>query len=220
MRTIASTTLLLLWACTCTSQETYTAVLTGSAVTRGGESNSSLASIATAEFTLLLDANTPEFTRLEYSLTAPDFDITGQRTADLLDDVTAVHLHTLTECATATCIAGDTAGTRHVLNIFGTPREDDADLSIDGSASTLRGIWDPSDANNLSPAPTAAPNEFLTELRSEQLFLMLHTREFPGGAIGGIIVPEPTSGSQALLAALTLVPLALGRRSTRPSDDF
>ena len=121
----------------------------------------------------------------------PEFDLDGTRTADLGDDVTAVHLHTLTECAAATCILGDTAGTKHVLNIYGNPRHDDADLAVDVANSTITGIWDPSDVNNLTPAPGLDPNDFLDELSSGQLFLMVHTREFPAGAVGGFLVPEP-----------------------------
>ena len=146
-----------LLAGTCAAQETFTAVLTSAKVIRGGESSSTDASIATADFTLEFDASDPASTRLNYSLTAPDFDFTGARTPELSDDVTAVHLHTLLECASPTCVAGDTAGTRHVLNIFGAPREDDADLFVDGEASTIRGTWDPSDANTLTPAPSADP---------------------------------------------------------------
>ena len=214
MSRLISIAILLLVADLCASKETFTANLTSSDVIRSGEVNAPIESTALANFVLLVDSENPEATRLEYALTAPDFDFTGLQTTELGDDVTAVHLHTLNECAAATCIAGDTAGTRHVLNIFGTPREDDADLMIDGALATIRGVWDSSDANNLSPAPTASPNDFLAELRDGRLFIMIHTREFPAGAIGGVLVPEPSSGLSILLLGLLLSHF-VGRRSNR-----
>ena len=195
----------------CLSQ-TFTATLTGEQVIRGGVPGAALPQQAFGEFELVTVEGDAAATKLSYALTAPDFDFDGTRTPELNDDVTAVHLHTLTDCAAATCIPGDTAGTTHVLNVFGAPREDDADLVIDSAESVIRGVWDPSDANALTPAPTADPNDFLNELANGQLFIMIHTREFPAGAIGGVLVPEPTSFGIAASAGLLVLFARVGRR--------
>lgn len=199
--------------------QTFTATLTGEQVVRGGEAGPTLPWTAFAEFELVTNADDPGSTSLNYSLFAPDFDFDGLRTADLSDDVTAVHLHTLTDCVDSRCIPGDTAGTKHVLNIFGAPREDDADLVIESAESLIRGIWDPADANMLTPAPTADPNDLLDELRNGQLFIMIHTRAFPTGAIGGVLVPEPsTFGSVAFWGLLLLSRQASSQRDSRRKD--
>ena len=83
-------------------------------------------------------------------------------------------------------------------------RQDDADIQLDLASSTISGIWDPSDVNSLTPAPGLDPNDFLNELANGQLFLMVHTRAFPAGAVGGFIVPEPSTGQLAFMALVIL----------------
>ena len=141
-----------------------------------------------------------------------DFDIDGSKTPDLGDDITAIHLHTLTECAAATCSIGDTAGTKHVLNIFGAPRADDADLSVNVAMSQVSGVWDPSDVNTLTPAPGQDPNDYLAELANGQLFIMVHTREFPAGAVGGVLLPEPPGAHSVAAGAVFFVLTGWRRR--------
>jgi len=190
--------------------QSFNSTLVGDNVIRGGEVISDETDLAFATFELTTDAQDDSLTQLTYEILLESFDIDGTRTANLGDDVTAIHLHTLTECVQPTCIEGDSAGTRHVLNIFGNPRQDDTDIQIDVGSSTIRGIWDPSDVNSLTPAPGQDPNDFLDELTNGELFLMVHTREFPSGAVGGFIVPEP---STARLAVSALALLGLMRRS-------
>lgn len=180
--------------------QSFSSTLVGSNVVLGGEVISDETEMAFATFELITDPQDDSLTQLIYEINLDSFDIDGTRTADLGDDVTAIHLHTLTECVQPTCIAGDSAGTKHVLNIFGSPRQDDADIQIEIGSSTIRGIWDPSDVNSLSPAPGQDPNDFLSELAEGNLFLMVHTRQLPSGAVGGFIVPEPSSATLALVA--------------------
>lgn len=180
--------------------QTFTATLTGPGVIKGGTMISTEPAISTATFELTTVAGAPDATELAYSLSVSAFDIDGTKTADLGDDITAVHLHTLTDCAAPTCVSGDTAGTKHVLNIFGVPREDDSQLAVDLTTSTISGIWDPTDVNALSPAPGQNPNDYLDELANRQLFIMIHTRDFSAGAVGGILVPEPGAGPLAWMA--------------------
>jgi hypothetical protein len=173
-------------------------------VISAGQPISTETSTAQAQFQLHFADGMPELTRIDYSIDVSEFDLDGTKTPDLTDDITAIHLHTLNECVSATCIAGDTAGTKHVLNIFGVPREDDADLSLVPAESLISGSWDPTDANELTPAPSVDPNDFLGELSRGELFLMIHTRGNPAGAVGGRVVPEPTAGALSIGAMLGL----------------
>ena len=195
--------------------QTYTADLTGSGVIKSGDLISTTTATATASFQLVTAPGNPSATALSYVLSLDDFDIDGTKTPDLGDDITAIHLHTLTECAAATCLPGDTAGTKHVLNIFGVPREDDADLSIDLAMSQVSGVWDPTDANELTPAPGQDPNDYLDELVNGQLFIMVHTREFSAGAAGGVLIPEPASAHAMVLGTLMCFLAGWRRRRIR-----
>lgn len=199
------------------SGQDFSAAMTHAGVIAAGEVVSSEPATAFATFQLTTGAETDD-TTLAYQIVVDAFDIDGTKTPELGDDITAIHLHTLTECAAASCVPGDTAGTLHVLNIFGVPREDDADLSIDVAAATISGVWDPSDANELTPAPSKDPNDYLTQLASQELFLMVHTRDFPGGAVGGVVLPEPSTLSLCGLCALGV--LCTRRRDLRRLDSW
>ena len=173
------------------SAETFSFPLVADQVIAGGEATSTETSTADAVMTLITQAGDPSATKIDYEISLSAFDVDGSKTPDLNDDVTAIHLHTVTECASATCVPGDTAGTLHVLNLFGVPREDDADLVVDVANSLVSGSWDPTDANMLTPAPTFDPNDYLDGWANGELFLMVHTRGNPSGAVGGFVVPEP-----------------------------
>lgn len=130
------------------------------------------------------------FIQLEGVSLKPDL---TQRTQP--QDVNKIHLH-----------FGE-AGSNgpHVLNIFGLPSEDDDDLVIDFEAGTLSGTWDNSDAINPETGElfdqsgmgtTKLLSNFIDELLGNQLYIQVHTVEFPDpGAIRGQIagVPEPSS---------------------------
>ncbi|MEO1497861.1 MAG: CHRD domain-containing protein [Planctomycetota bacterium] len=124
------------------------------------------------------------------------------------DDITALHIHDTTGVA-------HSAGTPHVLNIFGFPSEDDPQMVFDANASRVTGEWDDAD---LTPpglphagnpmANSATLSSMLVALDAGELFLMLHTGSpnalpgTPGITIGGRIVPipEPTTPWLALVA--------------------
>ena len=111
------------------------------------------------------------------------------------EDVDKIHLH----------FGEAGANGPHVLNIFGLPSEDDDDLMIDFDAGTISGTWEDSDAINPETGelfdPTAMGttkllSNFVDEIFTNQLYIQVHTLEFPGsGAIRGQItgVPEPSS---------------------------
>ena len=176
---------------------TFQANLVADNVIAGGSPGSASTATGTASFVLEYDAANPSATTLSYDIQIVGADLDGSQTPDLNDDITAIHLHDLNTCMATSCVPGDSAGTLHTLNIFGMPRNDDADMMFFPADGRVTGLWDASDANNLMPAPSFAPEEFVDELKSGELFLMLHTREFSSGAFGGQLVPEP--GSAALL---------------------
>ncbi len=172
---------------------------------------------AVADFVLTYDPGDPAATSLSYDIQFNGLDIAPSDGLNLLDDVTAIHIHDTSVCVNAAfCgdgfggqIPGSTAGTRHVLNIFGAPRADDADVEVFADAERVIGRWDPSDANNLTPAPTQsiADPAILDLLFAGKLALMVHTNLVGSGEIGGFLVqvPEPRATSLALAAVGILI---------------
>lgn len=169
-----------------------TATLTNADVIVGGANGSTSPLSGTARFLLTWNPDDPANTMVSYEIKL-DADLDGTQTADLNDDVTAIHFHDVNVCVADSCVPGDTAGTLHVLNTFGVPRNDDADMQFFPSAGEVTGLWDAADANTLTPAPSFAPGTVLDQILNGETFVMVHTRKFPGGAFGGFIVPEPTS---------------------------
>jgi hypothetical protein len=163
-----------------------------------------------AEFVLTHDLAAPELTTLSYEIHLFDLDLDGLQTPGVgneADDVTAIHLHDVNHCVMHDCMPGDTAGTLHVLNIFGVPRggDDDDDMMFDPSAGLVTGLWENTDADSTAmPAPTLPVSDVVDLLASGDVFLMLHTNGFPHGAIGGFVtqIPEPTAATLAALAAM------------------
>ena len=161
-----------------------------------------------AEFTLTQVDGDPTQNTMEYFIQFENVDLNGAQTPDPLDDITALHIHDTTSCAVPQCREGDTAGTTHLLNIFGLPRLDDFDIVVDPVASTISGVWDDGDATPGLPVPTLPLSDpaVLEVLLNEQAALFVHTNEVPSAAAGGslTIVPEPSS----LLLLVSLLSLA------------
>ena len=192
-------TLVFLWSPIVSAESReLTATLTNAGVIAAGANASTSTSSGTARFLLTWDPADRANAMMSYELKL-DADLDGSQTPDLNDDVTAIHFHDINVCVAEGCLPGDTAGTLHVLNTFGVPRNDDADMQFFPSTGEVTGLWDASDANNLTPAPSVAPGDVLDQILNGETFVMVHTREFPGGAFGGVIVPEPTSYSLMLL---------------------
>lgn len=102
----------------------------------------------------------------------------------------------------------------HALNIFGLPRQDDADLFVSPDGTWLRGVWDNGD-RNFGPDGIYDPSDSLgfgaafVELFEGDLYLQVHTRQFnlpDTGELRGRIgpVPEPTPGLLLMITALLL----------------
>jgi len=178
-------------------------------------------STATAVAKLILSRDTadPEATTLSYDIQFSGLDVSPTDGANLFDDVTAIHFHDTTVCANASLcgdgmggkLPGATAGTRHVLNILGAPRNDDANIEIYPDEERVAGLWDASDANDLTPAPSQsiADPAILELLLTGKLAVMVHTNLVPSGEIGGFVLPVPEP------SAVTLLVAAIGVFATR-----
>jgi hypothetical protein len=152
--------------------------------------------------------------RLHYSIALAGLDLEPV-VANRVDqnDVIGIHMHYF--------VSGVTGP--HILNIFGVPDEEDADLVVDYENDTLSGTYDISDAtldpNTGEPYPqfffitTKIIDDWIDELVTNQLYLAVHTAGENGLALlhGDIIaIPEPATGLLAgVLAALA------GRRRRR-----
>ena len=191
----------------CIAADHYRAELTSAGVLLGGQMISSEASVGTATLRLEYDESDLENAIIYYEVNAEGLDFDGTHTPALGDDATAVHFHDITTCVSPACIAADTAGTKHVLNAFGVPREDDADLEIFASEHRIVGRWDRSDANTMTPAPSLAPSQILDPLANGEIHLIIHSRDNPQGAIGGqfVLVPEPSGLTLLIIGLIAIV---------------
>lgn len=153
-----------------------------------------------ADFTLTAPAGGGSPT-LAYTAVFDGVDFGGQD-ADPTNNVTAIHLHDTTGVF-------NSANTPHVLNIFGFPSQDDAQVDVDAPMSTVTGVWDDGDLTDPSLGHALNPmansdtlTSSLAALRAGELFLMLHTTSpdslgplSAGATIGGrlVLIPEPAT---------------------------
>jgi hypothetical protein len=134
------------------------------------------------------------------------------------EDVFGVHLH---------LIVPDVVGP-HVLNIFGNPAEEDADLVVDFAAETFSGVFDASDATRdpdtgellpqFFPLTTKLIDHWIDYLMADRLYLAVHTVGQGGGALlhGDVIrVPEPAT---VVLAPSGMALAAFRQRRSRQSQ--
>lgn len=202
----------------------FEAILGSAGVISGGSPASTESATGLATFILTQPDGDPSATTLSYSIQLFDLDLDGTITPfpETDDNVTAIHIHnTLLLPDGSPAPSGDTAGTLHLLNIFGVPRggDDDDDMTFNAVAGTVQGLWEDTDATPLEPmAPTlpVSSSDVLTPLFAGDTFLMIHTSQFSGGAIGGFItqVPEPSSFA---VCCLTLGGCVIGARPRRRS---
>lgn len=125
------------------------------------------------------------------------------------NDVIGMHIH-----LTVPDVTGP-----HILNIFGLPSEDDADLVVDYQHESLSGVFDMSDASRdpdtgdllpqFFPLTTKLISDWLDELAAGELYLAVHTVEAsatpPGVALRGQIIPVPAPGSGGCLVVFLAV---------------
>ncbi len=188
----------------------FTADINSGAVISQGVVGTGSTASGVGQFVLTQPDGNPNGTTLSYFIQLSGIDLDGAQTPSPLDNVTAVHLHNVTECSPVSpqCLPGDTALTKHVLNIFGAPRLDDDDLVVDPVAGTLSGLWDVSDTDlTFPPTLSIADPAVLNLLFNGDIYFLLHTNEYPGGAIGGQlrVVPEPSQLVPCLIGLLGAV---------------
>lgn len=179
-----------------------------------GES-SPVGSGASGTISLVLDPTGAIFDKegpaVQYTIELFGVDLGGTSTETTADDVTAIHLH-----------SGGPGEERigpHTLNIFGNPGEDDNDAVFDFEANTITGIWDNADSLNsvdntntsngvpdhhlsdvlsgIEPLTTKTVSEYADELLADNIYLQVHTKEFPipGGVVRGQVAEVPGDGS-------------------------
>jgi hypothetical protein len=154
--------------------------------------------------------------RLHYSIALEGLDLEPVAANRLdLNDVIGIHMH---------FIVPDVTGP-HILNIFGFPGEEDADLTVDYQTETLSGIYDLSDATRDpatgEPYPqfffitTKIIDDWIEELVTNQLYLAVHTAGENGQALlhGDIIaIPEPATAGLLAVGVAALAEVSRRRR--------
>lgn len=149
----------------------------------------------------------------------------------LENDVQGIHFHIGVPPGTPPP-GGSDIGTRHsdgsvngphALNVYGLPRQDDADMVANFTTNTITGVWDNNDFNYgldgiRDPGDSVSVGAIVDELFEGHIYIQVHTFAFPvpnTGELRGQIyqVPEP---SRILLIGAALGLIAL-RRSHLPS---
>lgn len=88
-------------------------------------------------------------------------------------DVTAVHLH----------IGPVGVNGQHLLNIYGFPSQDDAQMTVLTNVNGIIGRWDDGDATGPAANQSKPLTANITPLFSESTYLQIHTMQFPTGAV-------------------------------------
>lgn len=187
-----------------TVTEYYAVIDNLGATAPGGTPSTEQGMTGFGRFTLT-EHDGPGFPTLAYRLWFDGVDFTGLD-GDPGNDASAIHFHDTTG-------VDHSAGTPHVLNLFGFPAFDDDDFALDASFAVATGVWDDGDLSDGALAGNPAANSdtltsSLAALRAGELFVMLHTTSpnalpgTPGITIGGQIlpVPEPSTGLLGLAA--------------------
>jgi hypothetical protein len=139
--------------------------------------------------------------------------VPGNRTG--FSDINAIHIHN--------GFAGSSGP--HVLNIFGAPSEDDAEMVTDFFNESITGIYNDADAidpvsgglfDQNSPATTKLLSNFVDDLRDGSLYLAAHTAGQGGNiAIRGQLVAVPEPSTALLLMAGGLCCIGRRKRSVK-----
>ena len=120
----------------------FRATLSAENVIREGSVDSESTATGAAIFTLMQPDDDPMGATMSYEIHTSGVDLNGEQTLDDLDDnMQGIHVHDTNVCVATGCESGDTAGTIHVLNIAGFPRngDDKNDLVIDAPNNLVTG---------------------------------------------------------------------------------
>ena len=148
------------------------------------------ASFGTATMVLNTDDANSANWFMTFSAEVHNIDFTGSQTADTNDNLTNAHIH-----ASDTVTSNTNAGV--VWGFHGTPQNTADDVVFTpfatGVGGTITATWDGPEGNNTTLAAQVG------RLTSVHAYVNVHTTQFPGGEVRGMIVPEP-SAAAALLA--------------------
>ena len=169
-----------------------------SATLSGDQEVPPVSSVATGSASLIL--NEPQ-NRLEISIQFTGLDLDGNQTPQTDDDVTAAHIHRAPAGANGPVVFG-----------FINPNNDqNDDLIVDPAAGTIFSGWDLNEGNNTTLAAE------LSNLFNENLYVNIHSVEFPAGEIRGQIALIPIP---ATLPLFVVALAALGVGSWRARKAF
>ncbi|MGJ8695811.1 MAG: CHRD domain-containing protein [Verrucomicrobiaceae bacterium] len=176
---------------------------------------------ATATFELFQNGGDPY---LEYEI---QFD-----QINLIDDITGIHFHigytpppaasSLILGATPRHSAPGQENGPHTLNVYGLPRQDDADLAVSPDGTWLRGRWGNEDVNygsngTYDPSDSVGLGSVYTELFEGDIYIQVHSHAFnvpDTGELRGQILPVPEPGVASVIP-FALVMVLSRRRAYR-----
>lgn len=186
--------LLILMGATGLHAQTQFQAALDSAQVVGSTPNSPFSGTATFQYQ---NSGAPELT---YQIFLPDMDLDGNRTpGNFADDVTAIHIH----------FGSAGANGPHALNVYGLSagsiRQDDSEMMFDSQSEMVSGRWDDSDqlftgiGGTKQPFDSVGISGATTELFNGDLYVQIHTVNFPNGELRGQLTVVPEPGTTALL---------------------
>lgn len=187
-------------------------------VPKNGATSPAGISNASATATLILDLDSPAVT-VTYEIVF--FGLS------LEHDVQGIHIHLGVPpipppTETGVLHSDGSVNGPHLLNVYGLPRVDDADMVADFATNTITGIWDNNDFaygpdGIRDPGDSVGVGAAVPELFEGHTYIQVHTFAFPipdTGELRGQIYQVPEPGRLGLISVGAMVWLVRRRRSS------